>query len=145
WARAGEGTTESRNPAIPVKVLIVNTQPGTTETREIPVRGRVVSLVDNTGLPGVTVVEKGTNNGTVTNLNGEYSIEVEGENSVLVFSYVGFDTQEVTVGSRNEINISMSESIDNLNEVVVTALGIEREQRSLGYDVANVSGEDLTQ
>src|SRR5690606_2846673 len=50
-----------------------------------------------------------------------------------------------TVGSRNEINISMSESIDNLNEVVVTALGIEREQRSLGYDVANVSGEDLTQ
>lgn len=111
----------------------------------IQVRGRVVSQGDNAGLPGVTVVEKGTNNGTVTNLNGGYSIEVVDGNSILVFSYVGFDTQETTVGSRNEINISMVERIDTMGEVVVTALGIEREQRSLGYDVATVDGEDLTQ
>src|SRR5690606_16335628 len=74
-----------------------------------------------------------------------YSLTVENGDAVLVFSYVGFDTQEVSVGTQSEINISMVESIDTMNEVVVTALGIEREQRSLGYDVANVSGEDLTQ
>jgi len=111
----------------------------------IPIRGRVVSEGDNTGLPGVTVVEKGTNNGTVTNLNGEYALEVANANSILVFSYVGFVSQEITVGSRNEINVSLAESVDTMNEVVVTALGIEREQRSLGYDVANVRGEELTQ
>src|SRR5690554_4051989 len=111
----------------------------------IPIRGRVVSEGDNTGLPGVTVVEKGTNNGTVTNLNGEYTLEVANANSILVFSYVGFVSQEITVGSRDEINVSLAESVDTMNEVVVTALGIEREQRSLGYDVANVRGEELTQ
>lgn len=111
----------------------------------IQIRGRVVAEGDNTGLPGVTVVEKGTNNGTVTNLNGEYTLEVANPNSILVFSYVGFVSQEITVGSRNEINVSLAESVDTMNEVVVTALGIEREQRSLGYDVANVRGEELTQ
>lgn len=117
----------------------------TSDELAIQVRGRVVSESDGTGLPGVTVMEKGTNNGTVTNLNGEYTLEVTGTSSVLIFSYVGFVTQEITVGSKTEIDISMVESIDTIDEVVVTALGIEREQRSLGYDVANVRGEDLTQ
>src|SRR5690606_8887748 len=117
----------------------------TSDELAIQVRGRVVSESDGIGLPGVTVMEKGTNNGTVTNLNGEYTLEVTGTSSVLIFSYVGFVTQEITVGSKTEIDISMVESIDTIDEVVVTALGIEREQRSLGYDVANVRGEDLTQ
>lgn len=111
----------------------------------IQIRGTVTSETDQAALPGVTVVEKGTNNGTVTDLNGQYSLEVSDANAVLVFSYVGFVSQEITVGSRTEINVSLAESIDTMNEVVVTALGIEREQRSLGYDVANVRGEDLTQ
>src|SRR5690606_1186649 len=81
----------------------------------------------------------------VTDLNGQYNLEVTDANAVLVFSYVGFVSQEITVGSRTEINVSLAESIDTMNEVVVTALGIEREQRSLCYDVANVRGEDLTQ
>lgn len=111
----------------------------------VEIRGRVVAEGDNAGLPGVTVVEKGTSSGTVTNLSGEYTLEVTSTNAVLVFSYVGFISQEITVGSRSEINVSMTERVDTMNEVVVTALGIEREQRSLGYDVANVKGEDLTQ
>lgn len=109
----------------------------------IQVKGRVISQGDNTGLPGVTVVEKGTNNGTVTDLDGEYTIQVTDGEAVLVFSYVGFDTQEITVGSRGEINISMVERIDTMNEVVVTALGIEREKRSLGYSVAEVDGDAI--
>src|SRR5690554_3853670 len=81
----------------------------TDKPQAIQVRGRVVSQADDLGLPGVTVVEKGTNNGTVTNLNGEYSIEVADANAILVYSYVGFISQEITVGSRDEINISMEE------------------------------------
>lgn len=111
----------------------------------IQIRGRVVAESDQSGLPGVTVVEKGTTNGTVTNLNGEFSLDVSDANSILVFSYVGFISQEITVGAKAEVNVSLAESVDTMSEVVVTALGIERDQRSLGYDVANVKGEDLTQ
>ncbi|HLU90449.1 MAG TPA: carboxypeptidase-like regulatory domain-containing protein, partial [Cyclobacteriaceae bacterium] len=145
WATAGTGMPDSGNFPVAAKVMVVNTLPASPGLQDIRVKGRVVSQVDNSALPGVTVVEKGTNNGTVTDLNGAYSLTVENGDAVLVFSYVGFDTQEVSVGTQSEINISMVESIDTMNEVVVTALGIEREQRSLGYDVANVSGEDLTQ
>src|SRR5690606_22198932 len=94
-----------------------------TDEMAIQIRGIVTSATDQTGLPGVTVIEKGTNNGTVTNLNGEYTLEVTGTSSVLVFSYVGFESQEINVGARTEINVSMVESIDTMNEVVVTALG----------------------
>src|SRR5690606_32816902 len=104
----------------------------TSDELAIQVRRRVVSESEGTDLPGVTVMEKGTNNGTVRNLNGEYTLEVTGTSSVLIFSYVGFVTQEITVGSKTEIDVSMVESIDTIDEVVVTALGIEREQRSLG-------------
>jgi len=109
----------------------------------VQIKGRVVLEGESMGLPGVTIVEKGTNNGTVTNLEGNYSLVVKDANSVLVFSYVGFDTQEVVVGSRAEINISMMESMDTMNEVVVTALGIEREKRSLGYAIGEVGGDDM--
>src|SRR5690554_5601472 len=114
------------------------------EERVIQVRGKVVSQADDAGLPGVTVVEKGTANGTVTNLDGEYTIEVVDENSVLVFSYVGFTSQEVTVGNQNQIDISLEETMGVMGEVVVTALGIEREERSLGYAVTEVSMDSLT-
>src|SRR5690606_22047822 len=113
----------------------------TSDELAIQGRGRGGPESDGTDLPGVTVVETRTHNGTVTNLTGEYTLEVTGTSSVLIFSYVGFVTQEITVGSKTEIHISMVDSIDTIDEVVVTALGIEREQRSLGYDVANVRGE----
>jgi len=109
----------------------------------ITVEGRVTAEGDDSGLPGVTIVEKGTNNGTVTDVQGTYSIEVAGENSVLVFSYVGFDTKEVRVGNQSTINVSLAESLSAMSEVVVTALGIEREKRSLGYAVGEVRGEEL--
>lgn len=111
----------------------------------ITVRGTVTSQEDNSGLPGVTVLEKGTNNGTVTDIDGVYTIDVSGPNAVLVFSYVGFDNQEITVGNRTTVNVTLEESISAMNEVVVTALGIERDERSLGYDVSTVDAEDVTQ
>ncbi|WP_460516627.1 SusC/RagA family TonB-linked outer membrane protein [Cyclobacterium sediminis] len=111
----------------------------------ITINGKVTSTGDDSGLPGVTILEKGTSNGTVTDIDGSYSIDVAGPNSVLVFSYVGFESQEVTVGNRTSVNVSMEEAATAMNEVVVTALGIKRDQRSLGYDVSTVSAEDITQ
>ncbi|WP_268036150.1 SusC/RagA family TonB-linked outer membrane protein [Algoriphagus sp. PAP.12] len=109
------------------------------------VRGKIVSSVDGLPLPGVTVLEKGTTNGTVTEIDGTFSINVSGPTSVLVFSYVGFDPQEITVGNQSSIDVTMSETATDMSEVVVTAFGIKRDQRSLGYDVSSVKGEELTQ
>ncbi|SIN80668.1 SusC/RagA family TonB-linked outer membrane protein [Algoriphagus halophilus] len=109
------------------------------------VRGKIISGIDGLPLPGVTILEKGTNNGIVSEIDGTYSLNVAGPNSVLVFSYVGFVSQEITVGNQSTIDITMEETETSMNEVVVTALGIERDQRSLGYDVSSVQGEELTQ
>lgn len=110
----------------------------------INVQGKVTGDEDE-GLPGVNVLEKGTSNGTITDINGDFSLSVEGAESVLVFSSIGYQTQEQVVGDRQTFNVSMQADLRELSEVVVTALGIEREERSLGYDVANVEGEQLRQ
>ncbi len=107
------------------------------------VSGVVTSADEGFGLPGLSIVIKGTNSGTVTDHEGRYVLEAS-SNDVLVFSFVGFETQEVSIGGRSVIDISMQASMHSLDEVVVTALGIEREERSLGYSVAKVSGEEFT-
>ncbi|MEB2777561.1 SusC/RagA family TonB-linked outer membrane protein [Algoriphagus sp. D3-2-R+10] len=109
------------------------------------VQGKIISTEDGSPIPGVTVLEKGTSNGTVSEIDGTYSLNVTGPNSILVFSFVGFDSQEITVGNQSMIDITMSETATDMSEVVVTALGIKRDQRSLGYDVSSVKGEGLTQ
>src|SRR5690606_2730431 len=102
------------------------------------------TVLDENGEPliGVSILEKGTNNGTVTDLDGQFTIEVKDANSVLVFSYVGYERQEITVNNQSEINVSMVAD-NTLEQVVVTALGIERDKRDLGYSVSDVRGDDL--
>lgn len=107
------------------------------------ITGKVTTSEDGSGMPGVNVVIKGTQKGTSTNATGNYSIEVNGSNPVLVFSFVGYDANEVSVGSRSVVDVSLTPGAENLNEVVVTALGIKREKRSLGYSVGEVSGKDI--
>lgn len=97
------------------------------------------------GMPGVTVQLKGSTSGTVSDGNGKYSISVDSENSVLVFSFIGFATQEMTVGSQSVIDVSLAEDTKQLSEVVVTALGISKESKSLGYAVTKVDGNSITQ
>jgi TonB-dependent SusC/RagA subfamily outer membrane receptor len=109
----------------------------------IVITGRVTAETDNALMPGVSLVVRGTPRGTVTNSAGEYSIEVPGSDAVLVFSFIGYTTEEVTVGSQRTINVVLRESVEALEEVVVTALGITRREKSLGYSVGRVSGEDL--
>ncbi|WP_268224364.1 SusC/RagA family TonB-linked outer membrane protein [Sinomicrobium oceani] len=108
------------------------------------IAGIVTSLDDGIPLPGVTVRVKGTNNGTSSDFDGNYSIEVEGAESILIFSSIGFKTQEITVGQRQVVNIELAPDTQALDGVVVTALGIKRQDKSLGYSVENVKGDELS-
>lgn len=107
------------------------------------VSGRVTGP-DGLPLPGVTVLEKGTTNGMATGVDGSYSITVP-ENATLTFSFIGFATQEVPVAGRSEINIQLAPDTRTLSEVVVTALGIERETRALGYSVSEIQSDQVVQ
>lgn len=109
------------------------------------VKGVVVDAASNLGLPGVSVVLKGTSAGTTTDFDGNYSINVSGESGVLQFSYVGFTTQEIPINGQSTIDVSLVEDVSELDEIVVTALGIKRERKSLGYAVQEVKGETLTE
>lgn len=113
------------------------------QVSRIQVRGEVK---DNTGefLPGVNVFEKGTTNGSVTNIDGVFSIEVA-SNATLVFSFVGFKTLEVPVNGQTTVNIVMEEDVVGLDEVVVTAMGIRSEKRRLNFAVQSVDSEDLNE
>lgn len=107
------------------------------------VTGKVTTSEDGTGMPGVNIVLKGSQKGTSTGGTGNYSIEVTGANPVLVFSFVGYEAFEAAVGNRSVVDVTLTPGSENLNEVVVTALGIKREKRALGYSVGEVSGKDI--
>lgn len=111
--------------------------------QETRVTGKVTSEEDGAGLPGVSVVLKGTQQGTITDSEGSYSISVPNDNAVLVFSFIGYAGQEIPVNGRSVVDLVLSANTAQLDEVVVTALGIEREERSLGYAVAEVDGDEL--
>ena len=93
--------------------------------------------------PGVNVIVKGSSVGTSTDIKGRYSLEVPNESAVLVFSFIGYSTQEVAVGSRTTVDVAMAPDVQSLDEVVVTALGIERSSKSLGYATTKVDSKEL--
>ncbi|CAL1520029.1 SusC/RagA family TonB-linked outer membrane protein [Chitinophaga sp. MM2321] len=95
-----------------------------------------------TPLPGVTVKEKGTANGAMSDGDGTFKVQVA-PNATLVLSYIGFVNQEVVVGEQTTLSIVLKEDNKNLNEVVVTAMGMKREQRKLGYAVTELKGADV--
>ena len=112
---------------------------------QITVSGQVTAQKDRSALPGVTVFEKKSNgNGTVTDLDGNFKINVKNEESILIFSYIGYKTNEVLVNGRSILNVELNEDVEQLSEVVVTALGITREEESLGYATQTVSGNAVT-
>ncbi len=103
------------------------------------------TVTDESGeaLIGASILVKGTTSGTVTDLDGKYSLSVPEASSILVFSYTGFNTQEIEVGPQTVIDLVMSEGV-SLGEVVVTALGVEREEKALGYAVQQVKGDEVS-
>jgi hypothetical protein len=107
------------------------------------VSGKVTSGEDGSPLPGVSVVVKGTSTGTTTDVEGNYKISAP-DNATLVFSYVGFVTQEQQVGPRSVVDVTLVNDEKLLSEVVVTALGIEKDKKGLGISVKEVSNSELT-
>ncbi|MEC3906677.1 SusC/RagA family TonB-linked outer membrane protein [Tamlana sp. 2201CG12-4] len=105
------------------------------------------SVTDQNGqpLPGATIQVKGTRIGVATDFDGKYSLELPDNSKYLVFSYVGMSTQEIEIGTQSVIDVIMKEDASTLNEVVVTALGLKRQSRELGYATQGVSGESLVQ
>ena len=130
-----------RHLAITTFVFALSISTMVAQTRTIT--GKITASSDGTGIPGVNIQVKGTQKGTSSNASGTYSLEVSGASPVLSFTSIGFDAQEIKVGNRNVVDVVMSSSTQELNEVVVTALGIKREEKSLGYSVGKVSGKDL--
>ncbi|SFT15689.1 TonB-linked outer membrane protein, SusC/RagA family [Zhouia amylolytica] len=108
------------------------------------VTGTVTDADDGSPLPGVNVILKGTSNGTSTDFDGNFNISNIPDNGVLVFSIIGYTSKEVAVQGMTSINVSLKESAEQLGEVVVTALGIQKEQKALGYSLTEVGGEELS-
>jgi len=108
------------------------------------ITGRVTGSSDNLPLAGVTVVLKGTTTGNSTDNDGKYSIQVPNNQAILQFSFIGYTSQEVTVGDQSVLNVILAESITRMNEVIVTALGIKKESKRLGYSTATVNNENIT-
>lgn len=102
------------------------------------------TVVDSTGEPviGATVAQTGTTNGTVTDIDGNFTLSVPA-NATITISYIGFETQVVTVGAQSNITVTLKDDSQALDEVVVTALGIKREKKALGYAMQEVKGDEL--
>lgn len=108
------------------------------------VTGIVTDAADGSALAGVTITIQGTRTATSTDERGFYSIDVPDNQTILVFHAIGYTTQEITVGNRSVINVGFAPDQTQLSEVVVTALGIERSQRSLGYAAQQVDSATLS-
>src|SRR6218665_1415720 len=134
------GCAETSNPMIAANGgRLIN-----SATEEIVVLGRVTEE-NGQGLPGAAVFVKGTGQGTVTDGDGTYKITLPDDKAVLVFTYIGFVPQDIAVKGRTVIDVSLKNEAKALGEVVVTALGIKREKRALGYSMQEVSGDNLSQ
>ena len=105
------------------------------------VTGLVSDASSGEPIPSVSVKEKGTNNAAITNFDGAYSIKA-GKNAVLVFSSMGYASQEASV-TGNTLNVSLSSSTNKLDEVVITAFGISRDKKSVGYAIQEVGGAEV--
>ena len=105
------------------------------------------TVTDKSGvpLPGANVIEKGTANGTATDFDGNYTLELTGSDAVLEFSSLGFVPQEITVGSQTVLNVTLEEDSQQLGEVLITALGIKREKKAITYSAQTVETEELDQ
>ncbi|MGB3618226.1 MAG: SusC/RagA family TonB-linked outer membrane protein [Catalinimonas sp.] len=109
------------------------------------ITGVVTGVSDKQPLPGVNVTVTGTTTGTITDVNGRYSLEVPTGAESLTFSYVGFESMEQAINGRATVDVKLREDVQQLGEVVVTAVGIETSKRSLGYSIQEVDGEELAQ
>ncbi len=113
--------------------------------QELTVSGKVTDDTNGEELPGVNILVSGTSTGTVTDIEGNYRITVPSADATLLFSFIGYENQEIEVNGRSTVNVALPLSIEQLSEIVVTSFGIEQEKQSLGYAVQEVQSKDITQ
>lgn len=111
--------------------------------QERQVTGKVTDS-EGASLPGVNVLVKGTTTGTVTDIEGRYTVSVPGPNAILVFTFIGLESQEVAVNDRTTVDVEMLADVQQLTEVVVTAQGIERTKNELPYAAQKVTGDEVS-
>lgn len=112
------------------------------QSREVS--GKILDNDGKTPMIGCTILVKGTTTGTVSEVDGLYKIKIPNDNAVLIFQSLGYNTQEVVVGTRTAVNITMKETAQKIDDVVVTALGLTRAEKSLGYAVSKINNDDIT-
>ena len=115
------------------------------QAQDRTVTGLVSSEEDSAPLPGVNVIVKGSTTGTVTDIEGNYTLNLPEAGGTLIFSFIGFESKEIEVGTLTVVDVQLTLDVTQLGEVVVTAAAIEREKRSLGYAVSTVDGDQLTE
>lgn len=108
------------------------------------VTGKITDAQDGQPLPGVNVIVKGTSIGVSSDFDGNYSIELSDSNVVLVFSFIGYADKEISVNGKSVINVALEQSAESLDEVVVTALGIKKETKALGYSLTELKGDEMS-
>jgi TonB-linked SusC/RagA family outer membrane protein len=113
-----------------------------SQAQQLTITGEVRD--QGVALPGVSILEKGTTNGTTSDSEGKFNMTVSSADAVLLFSFIGYKTQEIAVGNQTQFQVDMEGEVTALNEVVVTALGVRREVKSLGYSVQKVEGKSMT-
>jgi TonB-linked SusC/RagA family outer membrane protein len=128
--------------ALLLALFAIGLQALMAQTKDIS--GRVTSAEDGEVIPGVSVSVKGTTLGTITDMNGVFKLKAPQESKALLFSFVGMKTLEVAIGNQTNFNVKMNSESISVDEVVVTALGITREKKSLGFSVQEAKGEEVT-
>lgn len=114
------------------------------DAKQQKLTGTVVDAVTGEAIIGANVTIKGTTQGTVTNVNGEYVLPIPSSDVTLVVSFVGYNTEEIVLSGQSTLNIKLVAEIRQLNEVVVTALGIQKKSRGLTYSTQQIGGSELT-
>lgn len=125
-------------------LLALLTGVSSVSAQERSITGKVISGTDNLSLPGVNILIKGTAAGTVTDLDGKYSLTISDNNSILLFSYMGFLSEEVVVGNQTLVDVVLIEDIQSLGEVMVVGYGIQKKSDISGA-ISSVSGDELTE
>jgi len=120
-------------------VSLINTYAQSTN-----ISGKVVDKKTQEGLPGVSVYQQGTLQGTITGIEGDFSLDLKEDKTTLVFSFVGYETKEISLNGNTDLKIELTQEALQLSEIVVTALGRESQTRDLGYPVQKIDSKEVT-
>jgi len=126
-----------------LSVVIVSFLATSVMAQERTLSGKVTAEETGTPIPGVNVILKGTTVGTVSDIDGNYKLNVPADGGTLVYSFIGLATEEVRIGSQSVIDMLMTADIKQLTEVVVTAVGIESDKATLGFSIQTVEAEEM--